>query len=191
MSDEVDPKTAPDATPVELSEVPVEHEPQDATEESFVEAALYDEVVAERDRYLRALAEAETRARRAADQAKVQVARANETFLEAMLPLISGFARALEAGANATSVEQIQSGLALLERQIGSFLEAIGAELVLPQPGEPFDPEQHDAVFGQPATEAVPEGHVFSLVEPGVRLNGRMVRPARVAVASAPLDVEA
>lgn len=191
MADPTDPITEPSTTPAGLSEVPLEHEPQDAPEESFVEAALYDEVVAERDRYLRALAEAETRARRAAEQAKVQVARANEQFLEAMLPLLSGFARALGAGAQATSVEQIQTGLALVERQIGTFLDAIGAELVLPQPGDPFDPEQHDAVFGQPATADIPEGHISALVEPGVLLNGRMIRPARVAVASAALDVEA
>jgi len=191
MADPTEPIIEPDEAPADPAEVTLEHEPQDAAEESFVEAALYDEVVAERDRYLRALADAETRARRAAEQAKTQVARANEQFLEALLPLLSGFSRALEAGRSATSVEQIQTGLALVERQIGSFLEAIGAELVLPRPGEPFDPELHDAIFGQPATAEVPEGHITALVEPGVRLNGRMVRPARVAVASAALDVEA
>jgi molecular chaperone GrpE len=175
-----EPQPDPDDQP--LDEVSVDTTP------GWVEVELYEEVLAERDRYLRALAESENRARRASEQARIGVQRANEQFLEALLPVLAGFDRALAAGRNGATVETLLPGLELLERQLGSFLEAIGAALVAPDPGVEFDPEQHEALLRQPTTE-VPDGHIAAVLEKGIALNGRIVRPARVAVASHPLDV--
>ena len=51
--------------------------------------------------------------------------------------------------------------------------------------GEPFDPALHEAVLMQPSTTAAPNS-VLQVVQAGYQLNGRLLRPARVIVASAP-----
>lgn len=151
----------------------------------MVSAEQYEAVVAERDRYLRALADADTRARRAAEQAQIQVARANEGFLLGILPVLSGVTRALDAARSADDLEQMGTGLELIDRQLHSFLESVGAVFLVPSPGDPFDPERHEAVYSQPPSAAVPVGHIVGVIEPGIMLHGQLLQPARVAVAAA------
>ena len=47
--------------------------------------------------------------------------------------------------------------------------------------GEQFDPEQHEALSAQPA-EGTESGVVLETVEKGYRLDGQVLRPARVVV---------
>jgi molecular chaperone GrpE len=51
--------------------------------------------------------------------------------------------------------------------------------------GAPFDPERHEAMVMQPSATAEP-GSVLQVVQRGYELNGRLLRPARVIVASDP-----
>ena len=51
--------------------------------------------------------------------------------------------------------------------------------------GEPFDPELHDALAQRPAADARP-GTVVEVVQPGYRFRDRVLRHAKVIVASAP-----
>jgi molecular chaperone GrpE len=97
----------------------------------------------------------------------------------------------LQAAREGAAADSIVQGLELLERQINSFLDGIGAEVMVTEVGDVFDPEHHEAVMGQPATAEVPEDHVLAVLEPGVALAGRVVRPARVVVAHAVFDAEA
>jgi molecular chaperone GrpE len=55
-------------------------------------------------------------------------------------------------------------------------LEKFGAE------GEPFDPTVHEALTTE-ARDDVSEPTVVSVYQPGYRFAGRVLRPARVAVA--------
>ena len=47
--------------------------------------------------------------------------------------------------------------------------------------GEKFDPEEHEALSVQPA-EGTESGVVLETVEKGYRLDGQVLRPARVVV---------
>ena len=47
----------------------------------------------------------------------------------------------------------------------------------------PFDPNVHMAI-GQIETSDAPSGHVVEVVQKGYSLNGVLIRPARVIVAS-------
>jgi molecular chaperone GrpE len=73
-----------------------------------------------------------------------------------------------------------QATLALLARA----LEKFGVRVIDPQ-GEPFDPEQHEAMMTQESATAEPNS-VLQVVQPGYELNGRLLRPARVIVAREP-----
>jgi molecular chaperone GrpE len=57
-----------------------------------------------------------------------------------------------------------------------------GLEEVDPE-GEPFDPEYHEAMSMMPSAEVEP-GSVLTVIQKGYTLNGRLLRPARVIVAS-------
>lgn len=50
--------------------------------------------------------------------------------------------------------------------------------------GEPFDPVKHDALMQQPLDEPVEVVTVSQVIQPGYQLDGRVIRPARVAVAN-------
>jgi molecular chaperone GrpE len=56
---------------------------------------------------------------------------------------------------------------------------------VISPEGEPFDPEFHEAMTMQESDTAEPDT-VLTVVQRGYRLNGRLLRPARVIVAKEP-----
>ncbi len=84
---------------------------------------------------------------------------------------------------------RVLAGLNMIAEQFRMLLKRVGVERVEAVPGTPFDPSQHEAVLHMPNTE-VPPGAVHSEVAAGFKLRGRLVRPARVVVASAPPDSE-
>ncbi len=53
--------------------------------------------------------------------------------------------------------------------------------------GEPFNPEQHQAMAMQESASAEP-GSVLKVFQKGYLLNGRLLRPAMVVVSKAPAE---
>ena len=51
--------------------------------------------------------------------------------------------------------------------------------------GKPFDPNLHQAVLQQPSKDH-PPGTVVQVLEQGYMMHDRVLRPARVAVSTAP-----
>jgi molecular chaperone GrpE len=62
--------------------------------------------------------------------------------------------------------------------------EVLANEGLLPvaSDGQPFDPNVHDAVMGQPSEEHE-EGTIIQTFQRGYLLNGKPIRPAKVVVA--------
>jgi molecular chaperone GrpE len=58
----------------------------------------------------------------------------------------------------------------------------VGIESFAPG-GEQFDPEQHEAIAQQPF-DGIDSGKVAEVYQQGYRLNGTVIRPARVVVAA-------
>lgn len=50
--------------------------------------------------------------------------------------------------------------------------------------GEPFDPAKHEALMQVPLDEPVDQVTISQVIQPGYELSGRVIRPARVAVAN-------
>ena len=84
--------------------------------------------------------------------------------------------------ADEASVESLQEGNEATMKQLIGILQRFGVEEVDPE-GEPFDPELHEAMTMQPSGEVEP-GSVITVFQKGYALNGRLLRPARVVVAS-------
>ena len=179
------PQGLPDEDPgsLEDSEGPAEEEivaQAGASEEEL--AALRAELEAarsERDEYLDALrrlkAEFENSRKRQERERARLLETASERLVVELLPVLDNLDRALEAEGD------IREGVRATRDQLA---DALGNEGLLPiaSDGQPFDPNVHEAVMGQPSDEHE-EGTVLQTFQRGYVLNGKPIRPAKVVVA--------
>jgi molecular chaperone GrpE len=95
-----------------------------------------------------------------------------------LLPALDHLELALKAAAGH---EDVVKGFAMVAEELVAALGRAGIEPFSPA-GEPFDPTEHEAMASQPAEDAEP-GTVIEVYQQGYRLNGAVLRPARVVVA--------
>jgi molecular chaperone GrpE len=165
--------------------------------------ALLADVRRERDEYLeiaqRARADFENYRKRAAREAQEAERRGKAAVARELLPALDNLERALrasgidpDAGATASPDGEPQSeevsgrealarGVALVHRELRAALERAGVETYDPT-GEPFDPNQHEALSVRPDADGVGPGVVVETLEKGYRLDGQVLRAARVVV---------
>lgn len=145
---------------------------------------LTEERDAERDRALRAAAEAEnTRRRLERDKADaVQYAAAG--FARDLLSVADNLARALEAlpPEPDEALKPLINGLEATQREMLAVFERHGIRRVAAT-GLPLDPNLHQAMV-EVAHEAEP-GTIVSELQAGWTMKERLLRPALVAVAKA------
>lgn len=139
------------------------------------------------NRYLRSVAELENLRKRNAREIEQARKYGVERFVSAILPvrdsLEAGLKAAREPDATveiATLLEGEEATLRLLDQA----LEAAGITEIDPE-GEPFDPARHEAMSLLPSPTAEPNS-IIAVVQKGYALHERIIRPARVVVASAP-----
>lgn len=152
-------------------------------------AALEAERQDLKDQLLRALAEAENTRRRVERERGEAVKYAAVPLLRDLVRVADNLSRALaavpaEAAEGNEQVKTLREGVALTERELMTAFQRHGVAKVEPL-GEPLDPNLHEAMFEVPDAEK-PAGTVVQVLEAGWTLHGRLVRPARVAVAKAP-----
>ncbi|HKS26231.1 MAG TPA: nucleotide exchange factor GrpE [Pyrinomonadaceae bacterium] len=121
----------------------------------------------------------ETRQRlnRAADE---RARREKADFISALLPVADNLQRAIQAAETGGTVESLLDGVRGTLNNFESALLASGVE-PLQAVGQPFDPEQHEAVD---TVEVEPErdGLVTAEYSRGYKIGERLLRPARVQV---------
>ncbi len=81
----------------------------------------------------------------------------------------------------ASGHEDVVKGFGLVRDEIVAALGRAGIQGFSPQ-GEKFDPNEHEAMTTQPSEDAE-SGTVLEVYQQGYRLNGAVLRPARVVVA--------
>ena len=160
----------------EVSEAEVDAEPQISELEQ--EQAKADE---NWDRYLRTAAELENVRKRAARDVENAHRFALERFSKELLAVKDSLEMGL-AAADSANVESLLEGSEATLKILGTTMQQFGVEVVDPA-GEPFDPEFHEAISMQPSDDVEP-GSVVTVVQKGYSLNGRLLRPAMVIVAS-------
>jgi molecular chaperone GrpE len=95
-----------------------------------------------------------------------------------LLPALDHLDIALKA---AEGHEDVVKGFAIVRDEFVAALGKAGIQAFSPQ-GEQFDPNEHEAMAQQPS-EAAESGTVIEVYQSGYRLNGSVLRPARVVVA--------
>lgn len=149
------------------------------------QAEILAEVTELRERLLRQAADFENYRKRAQREREDLRRYATSDVLEQFLPVADnlefGLASAREHHPEAKAVID---GVAMVQTQLRSVLEANGVEPIEPQ-GEKFDPNLHESVAHEPHEE-IPEGHVSAVHRMGYRLHGRVLRAATVVVSAGP-----
>lgn len=146
------------------------------------------QVERERDEYLelarRTKADFENYRKRVAGESAQADKRARADMARQLLPVLDNLERALSAQADDSS--SLAEGVQLVHGELASVLRRCGVESYEPA-GEDFDPHWHEAVLARPA-EGDDEGRVVEVLEKGYRVDGQVLRPARVVVGSSAED---
>ncbi|MFV8570060.1 nucleotide exchange factor GrpE [Marinobacter sp. SBS5] len=175
---------------VEVDEAAANAEQQDQAEAGEVSEldALKAQLQEYQDQALRAQAEMQNVRRRAELDVEKAHKFALEKFVKELLPVADSLEKAVEsteghADSAGELVGSIRQGVEMTLSLFLGSLKKFNVEQLNPV-GEPFDPQQHEAMSMVPAPDAEPNS-VVAVVQKGYLLNGRVVRPAMVVVAKA------
>lgn len=138
-----------------------------------------------KDKFMRALADAENVRKRAERDRREAESYGGSKLARDLLPVYDAMKRALQT----TTEEQRQVSGALLEgieltmRELLNVFSKHGLRIVAPEIGDAFDPNVHEAMFEAPlpGTKA---GEIIQVEAEGFVLNERILRPAKVGVSS-------
>ena len=149
-----------------------------------LEAQLQEAAQRERDSVMRARAEADNIRRRAEQDVEKAHKFALEKFSNELLPVIDNLERALDlADKSNPELTSMIEGIELTLKSMLDVVRKFGVEQV----GEvnvPFNPEVHQAMTLMESEQHEPN-HVMMVMQKGYTLNGRLIRPAIVAVSKA------
>jgi molecular chaperone GrpE len=162
--------------------------------------ALLADTERQRDEYLelaqRTKADFENYRKRAARETEEAERRAKSTLARELVPALDSLERALQSAGvgpddgpgeepsepqsrEVSAQEALAQGVQLVLRELHRTLERAGVEAFDPA-GEEFDPAWHEALATRPADDG--SGKVIETIERGYRLDGQLIRPARVIV---------
>ncbi|SFN20680.1 nucleotide exchange factor GrpE [Marinobacter pelagius] len=149
--------------------------------------ALNAQVQELKDQMLRTQAEMQNVRRRSEIDVEKAHKFALEKFVKELLPVADSLEKAVESTEGQENsgelVASIREGVEMTLELFMKSLAKFNVEQLNPV-GEPFDPQQHEAMSMVPAPDAEPNS-VVNVVQKGYLLNGRVVRPAMVIVAKA------
>ena len=145
------------------------------------EKAKFEErLAAEKNDYLKLMAEFETFRRRNTEEKMNLVATASADTIKGLLPVLDDCERAMAMLAE-SSDEAAKQGTALIYNKLMAYLKTCGLE-VIEAKGKKFDTDFHEAVAQFPVPEEDKKGFVFDVVQTGYLLGGKVLRYAKVVV---------
>jgi len=144
-----------------------------------------------RDRFMRALADAENARKRGDRDRREAEQYGGSKLARDMLPVFDNLKRALEV----VTDEQREHNKALIDgveltlRELINVFSKHGIDPIVPEIGERFDPQLHQAMFEAPAP-GTKAGDIIQVMTDGFMLHDRLLRPAQVGVSSNPASAE-
>lgn len=146
--------------------------------------SLAEEANAARDQALRAQADFDNYRKRTQRELAEERRYAALPVVRDLLPALDNLQRAVDAGQNVDDLSAMLKGVEMVAQQISEVLSRHGTAAI-EAVGQPFDPNQHEAIQQMPSKEHPPMT-VIDEVERGYRLHERVIRPSKVIVSVAP-----
>lgn len=172
---------SPETNEHEESQENQEEEQKELTPEEQV-TALQEELLQNRDRMMRALADAENTRKRALKERDDAGKYAVANFARDLLDFGDNFRRALESLPEDTP-KAVMDGLQAMDKELLATFDRHGIRKIEPL-DEPFDANYHEVMFESPAPGKA-AGTIIQVIEPGYVLNDRLLRAAKVGIAKA------
>jgi molecular chaperone GrpE len=140
-----------------------------------------------RDRFMRALADAENARKRSERDRREAEQYGGSKLARDMLPVFDNMKRALEATTEQARAQApgLIEGVELTMRELLNIFAKHGITMIAPEIGENFDPQQHQAMFEAPVPDTR-AGQIIQVMAEGFLLHDRLLRPAQVGVSSTP-----
>jgi molecular chaperone GrpE len=165
-------------------EFAIEEGLDDLTTESEIEA-LRAERDDFRDRFMRALADAENTRKRGERDRREAEQYGSTRLARDLLPVFDNLNRALNAATDEqkAAAAALFDGVQLTLRELTNVMTRHGMKPITPKVGDMFDPQNHEAMFEAPlpGTKA---GQIIQVMTEGFMLHDRLLRPAQVGVSS-------
>lgn len=132
------------------------------------------------DKYLRLQAEFDNFRKRTAKEKIEMSATASENVIKDILPVFDDFERALQ-NMEKNGNEADAQGVRLIFNKLKDTLKKKGLEEIDAMDAE-FNTDEHEALTMIPAPEEDKKGKVLDVIQKGYKLNGKVIRFARVVV---------
>ncbi|RYG91335.1 nucleotide exchange factor GrpE [Loktanella sp. IMCC34160] len=177
------------AEPKTLEELAAEGDEMDAAE--VEQNAELETLRAERDdfkdRFMRALADAENTRKRAERDRREAENYGGSKLARDLLPVYDNLERALRMATEdgKEGDKALLEGVELTMRELVNVFKKHGIEPIRPEPGDKFDPQMHQAMFEAPVP-GTRAGEIIDVSTTGFLLHDRLLRPAQVGVSSMP-----
>lgn len=169
-------------------------EDQAALDETLAEDDGFDELAAltaerddYKDRFMRALADAENARKRADKERRDAETYGGSRLARDLLPVHDALTRALGSASDELreSAGALVEGVELTLRELNKIFSKHGVTVISPAVGDAFDPNIHEAMFEAPAPGTT-AGDIIQVMAEGFMLHDRLLRAAQVGVSSTP-----
>lgn len=134
------------------------------------------------DKYIRLFSEFDNYRKRAAKERAELFKTASEDIIKKMLPILDDFERALQIMKKTDNKADFE-GVTLIYNKLKTMLNQNGLEEIHAMDAE-FDTDEHEALTSTPAPDESKKGKVLDVIQKGYKLNGKVIRYARVVVGS-------
>ncbi|WP_374425759.1 nucleotide exchange factor GrpE [Paracoccus sp. (in: a-proteobacteria)] len=140
-----------------------------------------------RDRFMRALADAENARKRADKERRDAEQYGGSRLARDLLPVYDALSRAVATVTDEqrAATSALIEGVELTLRELKNVFAKHGITVITPAIGEKFDPQRHEAMFEAPVPGTI-AGNIIQVMDNGFMLHDRLLRPAKVGVSSTP-----
>ena len=132
------------------------------------------------DKFLRLFSEFDNFRKRTAKEKLDLTVTASENVIKDILPVLDDFERALQ-NMEKNGNEADMQGVTLIYNKLKDTLKKKGLEEIEAM-GSEFNTDEHEALTMIPAPEEDQKGKVLDVIQKGYKLNGKVIRFARVVV---------
>ena len=147
--------------------------------------ALARQVEELKDRLVRNAADTENYKKRLQRDKEEAVRYANTALVKDLIGPLDDFSRALDAAEQSSNFEALKEGVRMIEDRLYSTLKNNWGLEVIDKSDVPFDPDEHEACLME-EVDGLDEDTVTMMLQKGYKLNGRVIRPAKVKVGRSP-----
>ena len=152
------------------------------TQELTVEEQLTEDLVKEKDKFMRLFAEFENYKKRTTKERIDLFKTASEEVILSMLPVLDDFERALLHIEEDKEAEELRKGVLLIYNKLLTTLEKKGLAKIDVRQGDAFNADNHEAITQIPAPTDDLKGKIIDVVEKGYKLGDKVIRFPKVVI---------